>query len=153
MLTKEKKEEDDFIYLHKGQQILFRIMDNGTFECPYCKKVFIRIVKHTGNPNCKISQINIEMDDFKANLDSFREGYRLELGRRRKQRSRNKLIEERGLVQLRNEKNQRKLKSKDKLLAEKGPEQFRKEENERKVKSKGKLIVEKGPVKFRKEEN
>ena len=45
VLTKEKKEEDDFIYLHKGQKILFKIIDNGKFECPYCEKLFTSIIK------------------------------------------------------------------------------------------------------------
>ena len=38
--TYKEKEKDEFIYLHKGQNIFFRTMNTGTFECPYCKNLF-----------------------------------------------------------------------------------------------------------------
>merc|ERR1711954_56199 len=115
--------------------------------------MFTRIVNHVNSKNCQISRTNIDKVEFKAQLDSFREGYRLELNRKRIQRSRKKSLIEKGSDQIKKEQNERKTKSRDNLLVEKGPSQIRKEQNEWKMKSKNKLLVEKGPLQIRKEQN
>ena len=122
----DEDKKDDFVYLHNGKRIIFRILEDRKFQCPHCDKLFTSIVKHTGNKNCKISQSNIDLKEFTSQFDSFREGYRLELGRRKNMRKRNKLIAEKGVEQIRKEENERKLKSRDKLIVEKGHVNIRK---------------------------
>ena len=149
----EKKKNDDFLYIQNGKRITFRIFEKGQFQCPYCEKFFTSIVKHMSNKNCKISQSNIDMEEFTSQLDSFREGYRLELGRKRNLRKRNKLMVEKGAEQIRREENERKLKSRAKLMEEKGPEHARKQNIEWRSKSKYKLDKEKGPEHAKKQIN
>ena len=91
------------------------------------------------------------MDELKSHLDSFKEGYRLELGRKQRQRSRIKEQQEKGKDQVMKERNQSKLRSRAKLVAERGSSQIRKEENLRKAKSRKKLLVERGPAQIRRE--
>ena len=45
-LTLNEQKNDDFIFLHNGDTIIIRIIEKVKFQCPYCKKVFISIVKH-----------------------------------------------------------------------------------------------------------
>ena len=80
----DKEKDDDFIYIHNGKRVMFRILENGKFQCPYCETLFTTILKHLINKNCNISQSNIDAKEFKSQLDSFKEGYRLELGREKK---------------------------------------------------------------------
>ena len=95
-------QSDNFIYMHDGQRIIFKTINNTKFECPFCKIMFTSIVKHVNSKNCQISRTNIEISEFKAQLDSFREGYRLELGRKHNQKSRMKISAERGSAQIKN---------------------------------------------------
>ena len=153
IVDQETQKSDDFIYFQNGATITFRILENAKFQCPHCEKPFSSLVKHITNQHCKISHSNIDIKEFKSQFDSYREGYRLEMGRKRKQMSRDKLLVERGPVQIRKEVNEWKIKSSDKILVERGPVQIRKEVNERKIKSRDKILVERGPVQIRKEVN
>ena len=65
--TPNEQKNDDFIFLHNGDTIIFRILEKVKFQCPYCKNLLIRIVKHINNQSCKIIEVNIDMQDLKAN--------------------------------------------------------------------------------------
>ena len=115
----------------------------------------------------------LNIKEFTRQLDSFKEGFKLEMSRRRKQKSRIKLREEKGnekvkalqskyQMKMREEKdnevtkadqNSRKEKSRAKLKEEKGKEHIMEEDNEHKLRSRDKLMVEGGPVNLRKEQN
>ena len=71
--------------------------------CPDCKKMFTSIIKHIQSPSCPISDFKINLTEFKSQYESFKEGFRLEMGRKRKQRSRLYEIEKKGLAQVRKE--------------------------------------------------
>ena len=60
----------------RNSKIIFRILENGEFQCPNCEKLFTRIVKHIGNKNCKVSQSNIDMKEFQKEVRMFIEGMR-----------------------------------------------------------------------------
>jgi len=125
-LTDIDKEDqcDNFIYMQDGQKMIFKTKNNTNFECPVCNIMFTRIVNHVNSKNCQISRTNIDKVEFKAQLDSFREGYRLELNRKRIQRNRKKSLIEKGSDQIKKEQNERKTKSSNKLLVERGPQQI-----------------------------
>ena len=78
-LTDIDKEDqiEYFIYMQDGQKMIFKTKNNTNFECPVCNIMFTRIVNHVNSKNCQISRTNIDKMEFKAQLDSFREGYRL----------------------------------------------------------------------------
>ena len=63
--------------MQNDKAVTFRIMEGDRFQCPFCKQLFVSLVKHVENKNCKIYQFNICIKEFKSQLDSFREGYRL----------------------------------------------------------------------------
>merc|ERR1712013_378732 len=107
-----------------GQKMIFKTKNNTNFECPVCNIMFTRIVNQVNSKNCQISRTNIDKVEFKAQLDSFREGYRLELNRKRIQRNRKKSLIEKGSDQIKKEQNERKTKSSNKLLVERGPQQI-----------------------------
>ena len=91
--TEGKKESDDnakpddFIYVHNGDQIIFNNLESGKLQCPFCSESFLRIVSHITSKKCKIVKSNIDIKEFKSQLDSFKEGFRLASGRKRKQKS------------------------------------------------------------------
>ena len=66
--------------------------------------------------------------EFTNQLKSFKEGFRLEVGRRRQQKSRKKLIEAKGSEKINYDENTRKKKSRAKLIAEKGKEAMKKDQ-------------------------
>ena len=57
----DRKKDEDFLFIHHGKRIIFRILEGGKFQCPYCEKLFTIILKHMSNKNCKISQSNIDL--------------------------------------------------------------------------------------------
>jgi hypothetical protein len=142
--------EDDFIYLHRGEQLTFPVL-NSKLQCPFCNMSFSRITNHISSQQCFISGANIDLTQFTVQLDSYREGFRLEMGRKRKQKSQAKLINERGKDTVRKEHNERQGKSQAKLKAERGNDTVKKEQNERKVKSQAKVNEERGTDTVKKE--
>ena len=68
----------------------------GKLQCPFCNQLFTRIKSHINNQNCKISRLNLDSKELMSQLDSFKEGLRLEISKRRKQRSMAKLLAEKG---------------------------------------------------------
>ena len=93
---KTEEKQDDFIYVHRGEQIIFQSLANEKLQCPFCHVVFQRIVNHLASKKCNISSIKIETEEFTSKLKSYRDGFRLEVGRRQKLKSRGKLIREKG---------------------------------------------------------
>ena len=87
---------DDFIFKQGKLTLTFKSLDIQKWECPFCRQVITRIGQHTNNKNCPISQIGLDNKEFKSHLDSFKDGYRLQMSRKRKQKSRANLIEEKG---------------------------------------------------------
>ena len=73
--------------MENDKAITFIILEGSKFQCPFCKQLFLSIKKHIGNKNCKINQLNIGINKFKSQLDSFREGFRLELSRKKNRRA------------------------------------------------------------------
>ena len=94
----------------------------GKVECPFCRLIFPNIVKHLMSKNCGITQKERNMNEVKNQLDSFKEGYRLEISRTRKQKSRAKLREEKEPEIVKSEHNEQNRKSRVILETEKGPE-------------------------------
>ena len=92
-------------------------------------------MSHVNSQQCTISKSNIAIEEFGIQLNAFKEGFRLEMGRKRKQKSRIKLIMERGKDTINMEQNKRKAKSEIKIRESKGQEKVQKETNERKAKS------------------
>ena len=88
--------KDEFIYLHRGVQITFPKFKDEKLQCPFCDKSFSRITSHVNSKQCNISKSNIDLKEFAIQFSSFIEGFRLELGRKRKQKSQAKLIVDRG---------------------------------------------------------
>ena len=88
--------QESFIYSYNGVQITFPKLHDEKFQCPFCKKNFSRIMSHVNSQQCTISKSNIAIEEFGIQLSAFKEGFRLEMGRKRKQKSRMKLIMERG---------------------------------------------------------
>ena len=74
--------DEDFIYMHNGKKLLFRTFNKTTFECPLCKERYSRIVTHISNRNCEISVLKIDIIEFKQQINSFKEGFRLEMKKR-----------------------------------------------------------------------
>ena len=144
---------NDFIYYQNGPTITFRIQGEGTYECPYCKQVFKSILMHINRKTCLITKSILDISEFRNQYDSFKEGFKLEMGRKRKQKSRSNQIEKKGLEQVRNEEAKRKEKSKSNQIAKKGLAQVRNEETKRKEKSRSNQIEKKGLEHVRKESN
>ena len=80
----------------------------GKTECPVCRLPFPNILKHITSKNCGIYQAKININEFKNQLDSYKEGYRLEMSRNRKQKSRAKLREKKGPEIIKAEQNEQK---------------------------------------------
>ena len=85
--SKTEETQGDFIYIHKGEPIIFQTLENEKLQCPFCHVVFQRIVNHIASKKCNISTIKIETKAFTSQLKSYREGFRLEVGRREKLKS------------------------------------------------------------------
>ena len=93
---------------------------------------------------CTISESSIDAEEFASQLNAFKEGFRLEMGKRRKQKSRAKLLDERGKEAIKKDQNERKSKSDAKIKEEKGIETFKTETNYRKAKSRAEIKEKRG---------
>ena len=131
-ISQEQKTED-FIFIQNDKTVTFKVLEAGKLQCSFCSQSFIRIVTHINNQNCKIYQLHIDITEFKSQLDSFREGYRLDMSRKRKQKNRTKLSEEKGPEVLKAEQNKHIKKSRAKILEERGPEVIKVEQNRAKA--------------------
>ena len=145
IVTQEEQVDEDFIYIKKDTIITFKSQEITKLQCPFCKQLFPNIIKHITSKNCRIHQANIDRDEFKNQLDSFKEGYRMEMSRKRKQKSRDKLRAEKGAELIKAQHNEHARKSRVKISVEKGPEIIKSEQNKQKLKSMEKLRAEKGP--------
>ena len=145
--------QDNFIYSYKGVQIIFSKNEEAKFQCPFCNRLFSRILSHVSNQQCSISQSNIDIEEFESQLSAFKEGFRLEMGRRRKQKSQAKLILERGKDTMMKNQNNRKTKSDAKMKETRGEETFKRDQNERKTKSRAEIKQERGEKTVKKDQN
>ena len=80
--------KDNFVYLHNGRQLTFIRQESEKLLCPFCQEVFQRICNHIGSSKCKISSLKIDQKDFADQINSFREGFRLQIKRQRNQKRR-----------------------------------------------------------------
>ena len=150
--SKTEEKQDEFIYVHRGEQIIFQSLQNEKLQCPFCHVVFQRIVNHIASKKCNISSLKIETEEFTSQLKSYREGFRLEVGRRQKLKSRAKLIGEKGHETIKENENKRKQRSSERLIAERGKAAIKKDQVEHKVKSQDKLTVESGKAVIKKDQ-
>merc|ERR1711867_184988 len=118
-----------------------------------CNQEQSSIGNHIKKPGCKIQDLQIDRIQFDRQLESFKEGYRLEMNRRRKQKSRAKLLEEKGPEIIKAETNRHKLNSINKKKDEKGPIAAMEELNKQKIKSREKMKAQKGPEIIKAETN
>ena len=102
--------QESFIYSYNGVQITFLQLHDKNFQCPFCKKNFARIISHLSRKQCTISDSNINTKEFGNQLSAFKEGFRLEMGRKRKQKSMMKLKLERRIDTIKRNPNERKVK-------------------------------------------
>ena len=72
---------EDYIYIHNEEQVTFLSLENEKLRCPFCLEAFQRIVNHVKNKKCEISKLKIDTVEFTNQLKSFKEGFRLEVGR------------------------------------------------------------------------
>ena len=133
-MSKTGATQDDYIYIHKGEQILFKGLENEKLQCPFCCSAFQRILSHIASKKCNISSLEIDTVEFTSQLKSYREGFRIEVGRRQKQKSRAKLLIERGHEAIREDQNKWKQKSQAFLVTERGKEAIKKDQVDRKGK-------------------
>ena len=96
-------EIDDFIVMHNGDKVIFHSLKDKQLQCPFCKESFSRLVSHASSKKCNISKLNIDIKEFASQLNSFKEGFRLEMGRKRKQKSTIKLKVEKGIEVIKKE--------------------------------------------------
>ena len=140
-----ESKSEDLIFILGDRRIIFKSPEMGKLQCPFCNQLFTTIGKHINNQKCKISKLKLDSKELLSQLNSFKEGFRLEMSKRRKQRSMAKLLAEKGPEVIKAEKKIINLKSRAKLREEKGPEVIKAEIKKVKQKSKAKLKEEKGP--------
>ena len=102
---------------------------------------------------CSISESNIDIEEFESQLSSFKEGFRLEMGKRKKQKGQAKLILERGKDAIKNDQNKWKSRSEARIKETRGEETFKKNQNERKAISGAKIKQERGEETVKKDQN
>ena len=136
--------QDDYVYIHNGDQIKFPSKENENLQCPFCCKAFQKIGNHLRNMKCEISKLNIDTVEFTSQFNSYKEGFRLEISRRRKQKSRTKLTKEKGEKAMKDDDTKRKQKSQEKLTKERGEKAMKEDDKKRKQKSQEKLTAERG---------
>ena len=90
----EEEKKEEFIFVQNGMTLIFKRVQLGRFECPICNQEQSSIGNHIKKPGCKIQNLQIDRIQFDRQLESFKEGFRLQMNRRRKQKSRAKLLEE-----------------------------------------------------------
>ena len=89
-VSQEQKTEE-FIFVQNDQAVTFSYFEGGKYQCPFCRQLFTSIIKHLNSQKCTINQLQIDINEFRSQLDSFREGFRLDMSRKQKQKSRAKL--------------------------------------------------------------
>ena len=165
IMTAEKRQEpkhetiiqdeksEDFIFIQKDKTVTFPTSETGKLQCPFCRELFTSISKHINSHKCVIHQLHIDKKEFIDQLDSFREGYRLEMSRKRHRKSRAKLREEKGPAVIKAEQNRNRQKNRVKLREEKGPEVIKAEQNRVKQHSRANIREEKGSEVIKAEQN
>ena len=127
--TQSNEQCDDFTYINGDSHIKFRQIESGKFLCPYCETTLSRLIIHIASKKCPIQKSNIDATEFKNQLNSFREGFRLEIGRKKSRKNLAKQREEMGNKLLKEKQNTKKQKSRAKLIYEKGPVRIKEEQN------------------------
>ena len=87
---------EEFIFIQGTKRIIFKSPEMGKLQCPFCNQLFTTNGKHIKNQNCKIGKLNLDSKKLMSQLNSFKKGFRLEMSKRRKQRSMAKLLAEKG---------------------------------------------------------
>ena len=136
--------KDNFIYAYKGLRIIFTRTEDANLQCPFCNGYFSRILTHVSSKQCIISESNIDKEEFERQLSAFKEGFRVDMGRRRKAKSDAKLRELRGEETFKKDKNERKAKSRINVADSKGKETVQMEANNQKAKSQIKIAEIRG---------
>ena len=72
--------KENFVYIQSGETVTFKYFDNTKLECPACKKLFERLLKHISEGKCKITKSKFDHNEFRNQYDAFKEGFRLEMG-------------------------------------------------------------------------
>ena len=93
----------------------------------------------------KINKLPIDKNEFTRQLENSKEGYRLELKRKRQQKKRAKLRDQKGTDIIKAEINKRKIESRKKLRDQKRSEIIKAEMRKQKMNYINKLKEEKGP--------
>ena len=140
----QEGKKDDFIFRQGQLNITFKNLGMSKWQCPFCKREIQKIGQHLNNNSCPIIEMKLDKTELISQLGSFREGYRLDMSRKRKQRSRAKLKAERDPEVLRTQRSQHNEMSRNKLKEEKGYEYIKTQRKEQKQKSRVKLTKEKG---------
>ena len=73
------EETDDFIFMQNRNKVIFHSLKDNKFQCPFCNESFSRLVGHASSNKCNISKLNIDIKEFTTQLNSFKEGFRLEM--------------------------------------------------------------------------
>ena len=104
-MKKTITKKDDFVYLNKGQNLVFQSKETDKLQCPVCGKSFQRLMNHITSKSCNINKMDIDINELITQLKAFKEGFRLEKSRKWKQKWRGKVIEEKGEEMYRTEQN------------------------------------------------
>ena len=123
-LSKEQSANDRFIYTQNGDQYVF-LEEEGKFKCPMCNISFARIVSHINSTKCEIQRNVINIQEFKNQLNSYKEGFRLASSRKRKAKSRMKLRVEKGSQEVKEAQAKQKVNSRMKLREERGSQEVK----------------------------
>ena len=94
--TKINEHHDDFTYIHSNEHIIFSKLESGEFRCPFCGVSLSRLLIHIASKKCSIQKLSIDAEEFKNQLNSFKEGFRLQMGRKRQNKYMAKQREEKG---------------------------------------------------------
>ena len=72
------EETDDFIFMQNRNKVIFHSLKDNKLQCPFCNESFSRLVSHATSNKCNISKLNIDIKEFANQLNSFKDGFRLE---------------------------------------------------------------------------
>ena len=147
------EETDDFIFMQNGNKVIFHCLKDNKLQCPYCSESFIRLVSHVTSNKCNISKSNIDIKEFTNQLNSFKEGFRLEMHRKRQQRSQANQRKSKGNDAMKEDQNKRKQKSQANLGKTKGNDAIKEDQNKRKQKRQANLIEAKGNEAMKEDQN
>ena len=105
-----EENRDDFIFRQGKLEIAFKSLGMSKWQCPFCQQVITKLGQHINNKSCPIAEFKLDKTEFASQLGSFREGYRLDMSRKRKQRSRANQLIQKGPEVIKAEINQQKQK-------------------------------------------